>query len=163
MAIYLFNVKTFVFFPSFVVPPLMKREGLDFFIIGVPLLHLISSEICSLMHSVFICFAYRLGDTESNSSSYHCQENDPAFALRINVYLAVVIKTCLQWSPSNAVSTAVIVAETWLPSRCLAMDARSDFDIPTYVARHSFIKFSSETARKVPLEKPGVYVTIILK
>jgi hypothetical protein len=36
MAIYLFSVKTFVFF-SFVVPPLIKREGLDFFIIGVPL------------------------------------------------------------------------------------------------------------------------------
>jgi hypothetical protein len=38
MAIYLFNVKTFLFvlfFPSF-----DKKEGLDFFIIGVPLLHL---------------------------------------------------------------------------------------------------------------------------
>jgi hypothetical protein len=38
MAIYLFSVNTFVFF---VVPPLIKREGLGFFIIGVPLLHLI--------------------------------------------------------------------------------------------------------------------------
>jgi hypothetical protein len=33
MAIYLFNIKTFVFFffPSFVVPPLIKRDGLDIF------------------------------------------------------------------------------------------------------------------------------------
>jgi hypothetical protein len=31
MAIYLFNVKTFVFPPSFVVPPLIKRERLGFF------------------------------------------------------------------------------------------------------------------------------------
>jgi hypothetical protein len=31
MARYLFNVKTFVFFfSSFVVPPLIKKEGLDF-------------------------------------------------------------------------------------------------------------------------------------
>jgi hypothetical protein len=30
MAIYLFSVKTF-FFPSFLVPPLIKGEGLDFF------------------------------------------------------------------------------------------------------------------------------------
>jgi hypothetical protein len=40
MAIYLFSVKTFFF----VVPPLIKREGLGFFIIGVPLLHLIPPE-----------------------------------------------------------------------------------------------------------------------
>jgi hypothetical protein len=32
MAIYLFSVKTFVFSPSFVVPPLIKREWLDFFL-----------------------------------------------------------------------------------------------------------------------------------
>jgi hypothetical protein len=44
MAIYLFSVKTFVF-SSFVVPPLIKREGLDFFVIGVPLLHLIPPEV----------------------------------------------------------------------------------------------------------------------
>jgi hypothetical protein len=31
MAIYLFNVKTFVFLSSFVPPPLIKRERLDFF------------------------------------------------------------------------------------------------------------------------------------
>jgi hypothetical protein len=42
--IYLFSVKTFVVF-SFVVPPLIKREGLDFFIIGVSLLHLIPPEV----------------------------------------------------------------------------------------------------------------------
>jgi hypothetical protein len=45
MAIYLFSVKTFVFFSSFVVPPLIKREGLDCFIIGVPLLHLFPPEV----------------------------------------------------------------------------------------------------------------------
>jgi hypothetical protein len=39
MAIYLFSVK------NFVVPPLIKREGLGFFIIGVPLLHLITPEV----------------------------------------------------------------------------------------------------------------------
>jgi hypothetical protein len=36
MARDLFSVKTFVFFSSFVVPPLIKTEGLGFFIIGVP-------------------------------------------------------------------------------------------------------------------------------
>jgi hypothetical protein len=33
------------FSPSFVVPPLIKREGLDFLIISVPLLHLIPLEV----------------------------------------------------------------------------------------------------------------------
>jgi hypothetical protein len=42
MAIYLFIVKTFF---SFVIPPLIKREGLGFFVIGVPLLHLIPPEV----------------------------------------------------------------------------------------------------------------------
>jgi hypothetical protein len=43
MAVYLFSVKIFVFF-SF-VPPLIKSEGLGFFIIGVPLLHFIPPEV----------------------------------------------------------------------------------------------------------------------
>jgi hypothetical protein len=33
------------FIPSFVVPPWIKREGLGFFIIGVPLLHLIPPKV----------------------------------------------------------------------------------------------------------------------
>jgi hypothetical protein len=37
-------VSRHLFFSSFVVPPLIKREGLGFFIIGVPLLHLIPPE-----------------------------------------------------------------------------------------------------------------------
>jgi hypothetical protein len=44
MAVYLFSVKTFVFFSSFVVPPLIKSEELDIFITGVPLLHLSSAD-----------------------------------------------------------------------------------------------------------------------
>jgi hypothetical protein len=43
IVIYLFSVKTF--FSSFVVPPLIKSEGLGFFIIGVPLLHLIPPRV----------------------------------------------------------------------------------------------------------------------
>jgi hypothetical protein len=34
--------------------------------------------------------------------------------------------------PDNDALTALIVAETWLPSHCLAMDARSDSDIPAF-------------------------------
>jgi hypothetical protein len=45
IAIYLFSVKTLVFFSFFFVPPLIKREGLDFFIIGVSLLHLFLPEV----------------------------------------------------------------------------------------------------------------------
>jgi hypothetical protein len=44
MAIYLLGVKTFVS-SSFVVPSLIKRKGLDFFIIGVPFLYLIPPEV----------------------------------------------------------------------------------------------------------------------
>jgi hypothetical protein len=50
MAIYLFSVKTFVFLSSF-VPPLIKREGLGFFIIGVQVkvtLRLMVSQSVSL-------------------------------------------------------------------------------------------------------------------
>jgi hypothetical protein len=32
----------------------------------------------------------------------------------------------------NDAFTTLIVAETWLPNRCLAMDARSDSDIPAF-------------------------------
>jgi hypothetical protein len=47
MAIYLFSVKTFVFFSFFHCSSFDKREGvgLFFFIIGVPLLHLIPPEV----------------------------------------------------------------------------------------------------------------------
>jgi hypothetical protein len=40
---YICSVSRLLFFFSF-VPPLIKREGLGFFIIGVPLLHLIPPE-----------------------------------------------------------------------------------------------------------------------
>jgi hypothetical protein len=54
MAIYLFSVKPFVV-SSFVVPPLIKMEGLGFFIIGVPLLHLfrVCPFICCPSNRVF--------------------------------------------------------------------------------------------------------------
>jgi hypothetical protein len=42
---YICSASRLLFFSSFVVPPLTKREGLDFFIIGVPLLHLIPPEV----------------------------------------------------------------------------------------------------------------------
>jgi hypothetical protein len=41
---YIYSTSRLLFF-SFVVPPLIKREGLDVFIIGVPLLHLIPPEV----------------------------------------------------------------------------------------------------------------------
>jgi hypothetical protein len=44
MVIYLFSVKTFVFF-SFVVPPMKKGRGCALFSIGAPLLHLIPPEV----------------------------------------------------------------------------------------------------------------------
>jgi hypothetical protein len=43
----------FCFFFSFDVPPLIKRKGLDFFIIGVPLLHLfpLFCSVCYMLQS----------------------------------------------------------------------------------------------------------------
>jgi hypothetical protein len=112
MAIYLFNGKILFLFSFFVVPPLTKREGLYFFfIIGVPLL-LNSAHECTLFH---ICLTYRLGNTESNTSSLRCQEKGV-----YNCHL------------DSDIFTALIVAETCLSSRCLAMDTRSDFDISTF-------------------------------
>jgi hypothetical protein len=45
MVIYLFNVKTFVFSFFRCSSLLIKREGLDYFIIGIPLQHLIPPEV----------------------------------------------------------------------------------------------------------------------
>jgi hypothetical protein len=42
---YIYSVSRLLFFSSFVVPPLVKREGLGFSIIDVPLLHLIPPEV----------------------------------------------------------------------------------------------------------------------
>jgi hypothetical protein len=42
---YICSVSRLLFFSSFIVPPLIKREGLDFFVIDVPLLHLIPPEV----------------------------------------------------------------------------------------------------------------------
>jgi hypothetical protein len=51
IAIYLFSVKTFVFFFFFRCSSFDKREGLGSFIIGVPLLHLIATLILAAQSS----------------------------------------------------------------------------------------------------------------
>jgi hypothetical protein len=80
---YLFNVKTFGFFSSFVVPPLTKREGLDFFFIKTELLYLwrglhsldmdrIKRSLCPILlrrsvNSVIARQWSRYGHTKKNS------------------------------------------------------------------------------------------------
>jgi hypothetical protein len=43
----------------------------------------------------------------------------------ITSYVSVVVWTCL-------IVTQTMIQETWLRSRCLAMDGRSDSDIPAF-------------------------------
>jgi hypothetical protein len=59
MAIYLLSDKTFVFFPSFLVPLSIKWEGLDFFVIsGVSLLHLFPLEV-TLKYGIYTYTLFR--------------------------------------------------------------------------------------------------------
>jgi hypothetical protein len=61
-----------LFFFSFVVPPLIKREGLRFFITGVPLLHLIPPEVNTFSqntnYSKFYCIQGHLSMQDSGAA-----------------------------------------------------------------------------------------------
>jgi hypothetical protein len=61
----------------------------------------------------YICLAYRIGDTESNSSSLRCHENEPSVTVRTNIYLAVVTETCFCIRfPRDVLDSSSIVART---------------------------------------------------
>jgi hypothetical protein len=65
----------------------------------------------------YICLEYRIGDTESNSSSLRRHENDPTVAVRTNRYLALVMKTT---SPSCRKRLSTLLRRRLFRSRYLS-------------------------------------------
>jgi hypothetical protein len=70
MAIYLFSVKTFVFFPSFVVPPLIKGRGWAFFYNWCSLTTPYSTRGHIKVGDIYILYIIHKTESASESESY---------------------------------------------------------------------------------------------
>jgi hypothetical protein len=74
---------------AFSSPPTTRRVTVEVF---DPASTRVSGALL-LLRLLYICLAYRIGDTESNSSAIHCHENDTSVVQETSVY--VVVKTML--------------------------------------------------------------------
>jgi hypothetical protein len=91
------------------------------------------SLLASEMVSIYTCEAAGVTDTSLNRCGFYFRGNS------LLMY-ALSHKYVYNFHLDNDAFTALIVAETLPPSRCLAMDARSDSDIPAF-RRHVTIFF----------------------